>query len=113
MHFVTVFHAGFEKLIHAFFGHFSKSATFLSHHRQLSKYEEELETYLPVNNDQHMRKVFGDSSMRAALLVKMKKEVTIGDCALKTVRNYLFTASYQLSRCLSDRKGGHNAKVTL
>ena len=78
----------------------------------MSKFELDLADYLPVDNDLHMRRVFGDPNMRAALITKMKKEVLLdGSCPLMAVRNYLFSGSYQFSRSLSDKRGGHNARV--
>ena len=60
-----------------------------------------------------MRLVFGDSEMQRALVAMMKRNVNFGsDCPLMTVRNHLFHHEYQLGKCLSDKKGGHRAKVS-
>ena len=60
-----------------------------------------------------MRLVFGDSEMKSALLTKMMRDLNFGsDCPLMTVRNFLFDNKYQLSRCLSDKKGGHSSEVS-
>ena len=88
---------------------------FLGPCRQLTRYDQELEKYVPISSDSDMRKIFGNVNYRMAFKRKLMREFANKKTArevLTYVRYALFKRGYQKARCLSGHNpGGVNAKV--